>query len=422
MPPSTESTLSNPSRGEASAGNHAVIARQAILDETRAVFGYELFNRSIARHAHTAASDAEMLFNAFSHAGTESLLGSKSIFINCTHDSLTGPHLELINPDKVVLEVPTLVDSNPEQIAAQAHQLHKLRERGFRLAFDQSVLRKIYTAWLPLAAFIKLDMTAFSPDVAEQLVRAVRGHTTAQIVAEKVETEEQYQRMAALGVTLFQGFWFSRPSEVQTTSLRPSQAATIQLINLVRKQATVDEIEEVLKKDPNLSFNLLRFINASGLATGGEVTTFREAVTTLGMDKLFRWAALLMTASHAGGVAPVVGNTAVVRGRLMELLAAELQPPADAENAFLVGVFSMLDTMLGMPSDKALESVALPPAVREALLHNTGVFVPLLTLAKACESGDDAVFASTANTLKLSNRQVNWAHLQALAWADTLDE
>ena len=140
------------------------------------------------------------------------------------------------------------------------------------------------------------------------------------------------------------------------------------------------------------------------------------------MDKLFRWAALLMTASHAGGVAPVVGNTAVVRGRLMELLAAELQPPADAENAFLVGVFSMLDTMLGMHLDKALESVTLPAAVRDAVLHNTGVFAPLLTLAKACESGDDAVFASTANTLKLSNRQVNWAHLQALAWADTLDE
>ena len=401
---------------------NAVIARQAIVDESRAVFGYELFNRSIAGNAHTAASDAAFLFNALSHAGSETLVSSKALFINCTHDSLTGGHLELVNPDKVVLEVPTLGDSTPEQIQAQAHQLSLLRDRGFRLAFDQSVLRKIYTAWLPLASFIKLDMAAFSPDVAEQLVRAVRGHTTAQIVAEKIETETQYECMAALGVKLFQGYWFALPSLLETAALQPSQTATLQLINLVRKQATVAEIEELLKKDPSLSFNLLRFINTSGLGPGTEVTSFHDAVTTLGMDKLFRWAALLMTTSTTGGASPVVGNTAAVRGRLMELLATELKMPDEAENAFVTGVFSLLDTMLGMPLDKALESVTLPPSVREALLHNTGPFAPLLTLAKACEAGDDTTFATTATALKLSSHQVNWAHLQALAWAETVEE
>lgn len=419
----TESALPHRATAENTSGNNAVIARQAIVDESRAVFGYELFNRSIAGNAHTAASDAALLFNVLSHTGGDALNSSKVLFINCTHESLAGGHLELINPDKVVLEVPTLADGTPEQIEAQAHQLHLLRERGFRLAFDQSVLRKRYTAWLPLASFVKLDMRAFKPDVAEQLVRAVRGHTTAQIVAEKIETEAQYQQMAGLGVKLFQGYWFSHPSEVETSAIRPSQEATIQLINLVRKQASVDEIEELLKKNLSLSFNLLRFINVSGLGPDGvEVTSFREAVTTLGMDKLFRWAALLMTSSGSGGVSPVVGNTAVVRGRLMELLAAELQMTDEAENAFIAGIFSMLGTMLGMPLDKALETVTVPPVVREALLLNKGPLAPLLTLAQACESGDDAVFASTANALKLSNRQVNWAHLQALAWADSLDE
>lgn len=418
MLPPSEQALQAPPQPP---GSHAVIARQAIVDESRAVFGYELFNRAIAGNAHTAASDAAFLFNALSHAGSETLVGSKALFINCTHDSLTGGHLELVNPDKVVLEVPTLGDSTPEQIQAQAQLLGQLRERGFRLAFDQSVLRKIYTAWLPLASFIKLDMTAFSTNVAEQLVRAVRGHTTAQIVAEKIETEAQYQCMAALGVKLFQGFWFALPSLVETATLQPSQAATLQLINLVRNQATVAEIEELLKKDPRLSFNLLRFINTSGLGPGTEVTSFRDAVTTLGMDKLFRWAALLMTSSTAGGASPVVGNTAAVRGRLMELLATELEMPEEAENAFVTGVFSLLDTMLGMPLDKALESVTLPASVREALLHDTGPFAPLLTLAKACEAGDDTTFATTANALKLSSHQVNWAHLQALAWAEVVE-
>ena len=97
-----------------------MIARQAIVDGSRAIFGYELFNRAIAGNAHTAASDAAFLFNALSHAGSETVVSSKALFINCTHESLTGSHLELVNPDMVVLEVPTLGDSTPEQIQAQA--------------------------------------------------------------------------------------------------------------------------------------------------------------------------------------------------------------------------------------------------------------------------------------------------------------
>jgi EAL and modified HD-GYP domain-containing signal transduction protein len=380
-PDSAETTLAPPSPQDAGTGaeNLVIIARQAILDEHRAVFGYELFDRSTAADAHTAASDAALLFNALSYAGTEALVGRKTVFINCTHDSLAGAHLELIHPEKVVLEVPVLV-----------------------------------------ASFIKLDMQAFKPELAEPLVKFARAHTQATLVAEKVETAEQHERMAALGVKLFQGYWFAQPSVVKAQTIRPSQATIIQLINLVRKQASTAEIEDLLKKDPTLSFNLLRFINSSGFGLSCEITSFRHAVMILGLKKLFRWAALLMTTSRASGSPPAVGQTAVVRGRLMELLAAELLPPEECDNAFVVGVFSLLDTMLGVPLERALETVALPQAVLDALLHNQGVFAPFLELTKACESGDDVTFARTAEALHLSNRQVNWAHLQALAWAENL--
>ena len=405
-------------------GNLAIIARQAIVDEHRAVYGYELFDRSTASDAHTAASDAALLFNALSYAGSEALVGRKTVFINCTHDSLAGGHLELIHPEKVVLEVPTLPDgATAEDIEGRIATLDALRQRGFRLAFNQQVLRRAYAGWLPLAAFVKLDMTAFKPEVAEPLVKFARMHTPqAQIVAEKVETAEQYERMAQLGVKLFQGYWFAHPSLVKAQTIRPSQATIIQLINLVRKQASTAEIEDLLKKDPTLSFNLLRFINSSGFGLSCEITSFRHAVMILGLKKLFRWAALLMTTSRQGGTPPAVGQTAVVRGRLMELLAAELLPPEECDNAFVVGVFSLLDAMLGVPIDRALESVALPEPVLDALLRNEGVFAPFLELTKACESGDDEAFARTADALHLSNHQVNMAHLQALAWAESLGE
>ncbi len=400
-----------------------MIARQPIVDETRAVYGYELFDRSTASESHTAASDAALLFNALSHAGTEALVGKTTVFINCTHDSLSGGHLELIHPEKVVLEVPTLhAEATPEEIQGRVPTLQALRTRGFRLAFDQRVLRRAYISWLPLAAFIKLDMQAFKPELAAPLVEFASTRTKAILVAEKVETAEQFETMRGLGVKLFQGYWFALPSLVEATTIRPSQATIIQLINLVRKQASTGEIEALLKKDPTLSFNLLRFINSSGFGLSSKITSFRDAVMILGLKKLFRWAALLMTTSRAGGAPPAVGQTAVVRGRLMELLATELLPPEECDNAFVVGVFSLLDTMLGVPLEKALESVALPEPVMDALLRNTGMFAPLLALARACESGDESAFADSAEALHLSNHQVNWAHLQALTWAEALNE
>ena len=405
----------------AEADNLAMIARQAIVDSHQAVFGSDLFDRSTASDAHSAASDAALLFNALSYAGTESLVGEKLVFINCTHESLSGGHLELIHPEKVVLEVPTLPESATlQEIEERIPTLAGLRKQGFRLAFSEQILRRQYVSWLPLAAFIKLDMMTFAPETAESLVKFSRAHTNAQLIAEKVESAEQHQLMADLGVRLFQGYWFAKPALVQAHTIRPSQATVVQLINLVRKQASTAEIEDLLKKDPTLSFNLLRFINSSGFGLSCEITSFRHAVMILGLKKLFRWAALLLTTSRAGGSPPVVGTTAVVRGRLMELLAAELMPPEECDNAFVVGVFSLLDTMLGVSMEKAMESVALPQPVVDALLHNTGPFAPFLALAKACEAGDDAAFARYAEDLHLSNRQVNWAHLQALTWAEDL--
>jgi len=251
-------------------------------------------------------------------------------------------------------------------------------------------------------------------------VKFARVNTTAELIAEKVETAEQFQLMLDLGVRLFQGFWFAQPSLVKTKTVRPSQAIIIQLINLVRKQASSAEIEELLKKDPTLSFNLLRFINSSGFGLSCEITSFRHAVMILGLKKLFRWAALLLTTSRASGTAPAIGTTAVVRGRLMELLAQEMLAPEECDNAFVVGVFSLLDAMLGIPLEEALESVALPEPVLDALLHDKGVFAPFLALTKACESGDETAFALNTDLLQLSNHQVNMAHLQALAWADSL--
>lgn len=404
-------------------GENLSIARQAIVDQKRSVIGYELFDRGHEAGAHTAASDAAMLFNVLSLADTQALIGKKTMFINCTHASLEDSHLELIQADRVVLEVPPLAAGcTAADIEARVPVFSALRARGFRLAFSQAVLSRAYGPWISHANFVKLDLGAIRPELLEPLVKFAHQHSTAQLIAEKVESAAQFDRMQALGVKLFQGHWFATPSLIKATTVRPSQATILQLINLVRKQAEISEIEELLKRDPTLSFTLLRYINSSGFGLSCEVSSFRHAVMILGMKKLFRWAALLMTTSRAGEVPAAVGTMAVVRGRLMELLAAELLPPEECDNAFVVGVFSLLDTMVGMPLEDALAVVALPEPIVECLLHRTGVFAPFLQLTEACESGDDEKFRVAAEALQLSNQQVNWAHLQALNWAETLTD
>lgn len=398
------------------------MARQAIVNETRAIMGYELFDRSVKADAHTASSDAQMLFNLLSHSEGETLVGKTLLFINCTHDSLAGGHLELVAPEHIVLEIPPLPASQVEQIALRLPTLESIHTRGFKLAFDFSVLTRSYDDWLPLASYIKFDVSILKPQSLASFIQLAQAKSQAKLIAEKVETEIQYKQLQALGVTLFQGYWFAQPTLIEGQTLRPSQAAILQLINLVRKQASTTEIEEVLKRDPTLSFNLLRFINSAGFGLRTEVTSFKHAVMLLGLKKLFKWAALLMTTSTGGGVAPAVGTTAVVRGRLMELLAAEALPPEECDHAFVIGVFSLLDSLLGVPMQVALANLSLPNSVTHALLYQSGPLADYLKLTLACENGDDAAFAKAAHALHLTEKQINWAHLQALAWAETLGQ
>ena len=410
-----------PATPETPQSDLTAIARQAIVYQSGAVFGYELFDRSLPSATHNAASDAQLLFNVLSHADNGALIDNRTMFVNCTHASLAGGHLELVQPERIVLEIPPVAGSNASEIQGRLQALADTRARGFRLAFNQTVLMPAYKEWLPLATFIKIDLSLVRPELVGRVVELAKKNSQAQLIAEKVETGEQHQQLADLGIKLFQGYWFAKPVLVTGQTVRPSQAVIIQLINLVRQQASTAEIEEVLKRDASLSFNLLRFINSSGFGLSCEITSFRHAVMILGLKKLFRWAALLLTTSRAAGVAPAVGTTAIVRGRLMELLAAELLPPEECDNAFVVGVFSLLDTMLGMSMEKALEAISLPEPVISALLLRRGALAPFLELTEACESANDEVFARAANELQLTNRQVNWAHLQALAWAESLN-
>ncbi|WP_417284243.1 EAL and HDOD domain-containing protein [Comamonas sp.] len=411
-------SVADPAPASLGGVGRGMIARQAIVNSQQSIVGYELFNRSRAPYGHTAASDVTLIFTALSHAGEEDLVGTKLMFVNCTHESLSGDHLDLLPPDKVVLEIPPLGHAAVSEVNARLPQLQSLRARGFHLAFNQTVLESAYTAWRPLADYIKLDLSVLAPDQLTVLVKFANRHSQAELIAEKVENAQQYQLASSLGIELFQGFWFARPTVMQTRLLTPSQKSIIQLITLAREQASTEAIEEVLKKDAGLAFNLLRLINSAGFGMPREITSFRQAVMIMGTKKLYRWAAMLLTASRESGAPPAVGQTSVVRGRLMELLSIQSLSDIDADQAFVAGMFSMLDRMLGIPLQSAMALIPVPENVAAAVLRQEGVLGELLTLAQACESHDNAACNEIAQNLQLNDRQINCAHLQAVAWTD----
>ena len=393
------------------------LARQAIIDGKLSVLGYEIVERTAA--AGSRSRDAEFLLYVLSLAASSAAADQRLLFMPCSLDTLASGHLDLVEPQRLVLEIalPAAIDATGIGMAAVA--LHAARKRGFRLAFGHQVLAPAWRSWLLHASFIRFDMAQLPAGVVQAIVKETRRQPGVQLIACNIDTHAQHQAALAAGVKLFQGNWFARPVAVRNQGMRPGQATVLQLINLVRSDAATNEIEAVLKRDPALSLSLLRFINSSGFGLSCEVTSFRHAVMILGLKNLFRWAALLI-ATARDGASPAAGYTAVVRGRLMELLAADMLTPEECDHAFVVGIFSLLESMTGIAIDKALDGISLPEPVMQALLHRSGPLAPFLELTEACEGTDDAAFARAAAALQLSDRQINTAHLQAMAWASSL--
>jgi len=397
-------------------GSEQVLVREVIVDVRRAVVGY-----GWSPESPPAANDDPRLFNQLRGGGPLAPVGSRTTFIRCTFEQMADGCLRLLDPHKSVLEISPQLRHTAEGIRIRGSLLAYAKASGFRLAFDASVLRPEYAAWLPMAACVCLDLDVLGEVQAEQLATYVARETAAVALVRNVGSDAQYERMKRAGATLFEGLWFARAPERGQADVQASQASVLQLLALVSRDAEVQDVENVLKRDPALSFKLLSFINSPGFGLSVEITSFRHAVMAMGMNRLMRWAALLLTASRPGGPAPAACTMAVVRGRMMELLAAGTLSPAQRDTAFLVGVFSMLDTLLGLPLAAALDRVRLPAEVVDALLHGRGPYAPYLMLTRSCEAGAGLTRHGSPDALGYAREQLNAIHLQSLLWADQLE-
>ncbi|PTD96630.1 EAL and HDOD domain-containing protein [Pseudothauera lacus] len=214
--------------------------------------------------------------------------------------------------------------------------------------------------------------------------------------------------------------WFFLHGNPPPKELSPAHAQIVRLLNLVRNNADIKDIEAVLKQDVALSYKLLRYINSAGFGLMCEIQSFRHAVSILGYDNLNKWLSLLLVTASRDPGAPAMMQTAIARGRFMEEVGGGFFDKSERDNLFITGAFSLLNVLLGTSMQAVLDEMNLPATVTEALLYEQGEFAPFLKLSRLCESFDGAALLKAAEELHLSPEQLNRSHVQALSFADSL--
>jgi EAL and modified HD-GYP domain-containing signal transduction protein len=400
-----------------------VLARQPILDKNQKIFGYEIFSRKNidsdkSEEHYDAKSDNNVIFNILSTFGTEGLLQGKNAFLNCILEDNNLDSFELISPKNVILEIQKPQQKTAEVIQDFENKIKTLKTKGYKIAFASYVFEQGYEKLLVLGNFLKIDIKIEKE--LKPLVRKARMNNL-KIVAEKVENMQEFERCFELDFDYYQGYFFSKPINLEAKITNPSVNNLIRLMNLTMQEADFKEIESVLKTDPTLSFKLLRYLNSYGVGHGIKVDSFQKALLILGYKQLFKWLSILFTNAKQSKNSEVVAKTALVRAKFMEMIANEKMNKAKADHCFVVGLFSLLDAMLNVRMDVALGAINIADEIKSAILDKEGEYAPLLALILSLENNDWIDVFASAYELKLTNEEINSHYMKSVEWVEQLN-
>lgn len=402
------------------------VARQPIYNEGLETVGYELLYRTgdtrtaTIRDADQASS--RLIVTTFMEMGLESLVGSQRAYINLSRPFVTAQITLPMSPEQVALEI------GPELALDRRllPHLRRLAEDGYRLVLDDFDYRPAYEPALRLAGYVKLDALRLDGPAMRENIGRLRRHSI-KIIAERVETRDAYRQCREAGCDWFQGFFFCEPAVLRERRLpAPQQALLGLLARLEDPESSAAQVETLLAQDATLAFRLLRYVNCASLGLRSEVESLRHAVVLVGLATIRQWAALILVARLAGHDARELLATAMVRARMCQLLAVRLDGvPAEvrAEQAFTVGLLSVLDALLERPMDDILDGLPLSYPLMAALAAREGPLGALLGLVADYESGawDHLPADTDASELRRSYLEaVRWSqeqhrHLERLA-------
>jgi EAL and modified HD-GYP domain-containing signal transduction protein len=394
-------------------------ARQPILDKNKNLFAYELLFRDSVENVFPDIDGDEatskMIEASQFNMGISGFTGSKPAFINFTLDTLSKGYPEMIAPDEVVVEILETVKPGKKLLAI----CKKLHEEGYTIALDDYEHQKVWLHFYPFIKIIKIDIQQSTTENINDVCSAVKNFPHIKLLAEKVETHDEYNHMLELGFDYFQGYFFAKPEMIKTKSLSPSQIAMAELLYETSKtDLDLNNITKVFERDVSLSYKLLRYANSAIFKRRNEISTIKQALVILGSGELKRFIGLMFAVTANPNKPSELINLAMTRAKFCELVVHNSNLQLDISIAFLTGLLSMIDAILDEEMATVLEKLPLSQEIKEPLLTEKGLMAAIIKLIELIEQANWDKTNIVIEKLKLDKDNVVEYYNQSLAWAD----
>jgi c-di-GMP-related signal transduction protein len=343
--------------------------------------------------------------------GLDVLCDGRRAFINCTREMLLKDYIALLPSSQAVVEI--LESVEPDDLVMAACQ--RLKEAGYMIALDDFAVDDPREPLTEVADIIKVDVRATTAEERAAMVKRY-GPWRRRMLAEKVETREEFLAAKKAGFVYFQGYFFRKPEIMKAHEIAGNQLNYVRMLQVVSKpDLDPREIENAIKGEASLCYRLLRYMNSAIFGFANEIHSVRHALSMLGEREVRRWVRLVVTLSAGQNRSSEIVLSALVRARFCELLSPKIQH-GDSD-LFLLGLLSLMDSILEIPMAEVLEKVPIDQETKAVLLGGGSRLRPLYQLMLAQESGDWQHSAELAKSLKLAEGDVAEIYFQAMQWA-----
>ncbi len=405
------------------------IARQPIFDTKLRIYGYELLYRSNAVAAAMALNfftpcdpdqaTSSVLTNSMFLFGMEKLTQGRPAFVNFSQRLLVSDVMTFLPNRDIAVELLETVEPDALTLAA----CEKLKANGYKIVLDDFVYHPRMDPLIDIADIVKIDFLTSDPSYCEAITKQFRKRTDLIFLAEKVETYEQYRQALSWGYTLFQGYFFCKPVVVDTHDIQGNKLVYFKLLKeLNNPKVGLNQLEEIIHRDISLSYKILKYINSAGFGLKERITSIKQAVAMMGSEKLAKFVTLVLLKGLGEDKPSELVVRSIIRGRFAELLAESLEFEEQMGDAFLMGMFSLMDALLDRPMKKILEDLPLNDNVVGALQRRSSTLTLILETIIAYEEGDWDKYDIYCQTIGLNNKNAKALYLDAVVWVENMEQ
>lgn len=392
------------------------IARQPIFDKAMKVYGYELLFRSdeesVSYGGSTSENSTATVLGGLFELGLEKIVGGRKAFINFDYNFLLSDTVELINPDTLVIEVL----ENTKADNQLTDRIKDLKSKGYKVALDDFTESLEKFPLVTHADILKYDIMQTPLNTIKKDVRtAISEHKT--VLAEKIETEEEFITAKNMGFQLFQGYFFSKPKIVGGVKKRITSNSIYSRImtEIHKKEPSFSKLANIIETDVDMAYKVLRLINQH--KNENEVESIRKAITKIGLIEMERWVHVLMLQDIATKKPSELIRLSLVRSKFGELLAERSKLKNRKYEVSLMFLFSFLDAMMDQKMEEALEGVAVSEDTKEVLIYQSGPLKPICQVVYSYEMGNWEDMNKAAKSIGIEKRKIFMCYLEAIKWA-----